>query len=134
MEARGGILSQTAIPGYNLIGKLIGANMNTTADQAIPIINAQDYNPRRIVVKNASAPLTLAVGGVYTAASKGGSQLVANTQAYAPLINSSASIDLTLAGLAGSIKQTTQTAFFSLTSTAGSAATADLYMFAEVYA
>ena len=54
-----------------LLGKLIGANMNVTTDQAIPIDlkGATKYLVDSIVVVNASTNLTLAVGGVYNATS-----------------------------------------------------------------
>src|SRR5262245_14863605 len=54
----------------NVIGLVKGANFNTTSDNTIPI-NAARYVIRKIVVTNTSASLTTAVGGVYTATSKG---------------------------------------------------------------
>ena len=59
-----------------LLGQLIGANMNATSDQAISI-NAQSYRISRIVVTNASLNMTNADGGVYPAATKGGTAIVA---------------------------------------------------------
>jgi len=52
-----------------LLGKLIGANMNVTTDQAIPItrIGTQKYLITKIFVTNASTSLTAADGGIYTA-------------------------------------------------------------------
>ena len=64
--------------GGILLGKLIGANMNSTADQQITMFsNPSKFILRRIVVTNASISLSTAAGGVYTAASKGGTAVVA---------------------------------------------------------
>ena len=83
--------------GGILLGKLIGANMNSTADQQITMFsNPSKFILRRIVVTNASVSLTTAAGGVYTAASKGGTAVVAAAQAYSSLTASTLFLDLTL--------------------------------------
>ena len=120
---------------YRMIGSIIGANMNSTADQAItvaaPIGTSRKYIVRRVIVVNASTSLTLAVGGVYSAASKGGSAIVANTQVYTALTAAAKFLDLTLAAIALSDVRTEATLYLSLTTAQGGAATADLYIFAE---
>ena len=84
--------------GGILLGELIGANMNSTGDQQIVIFSAPaKYIIRRIVATNASISLTTAVGGIYTAVSKGGTAVVANSQAYSTLSASTKFLDLTLA-------------------------------------
>lgn len=112
----------------SLLGVLRAANMNTTADQAISIGVAK-YVVRRIVVTNASANLTLAAGGIYPAASKAGTAIVANTQLYTALTASTKTLDLTLAALTD--VQTAATLYLALTTGQGSAATADLYLFGD---
>lgn len=113
------------------IGKLIGANLNSTADQAIPI-NAAKYNVRRIVVTNVSADISagLAAGGVYTAAAKGGTAIVAAVQVYAALTGATIVLDLTLA--VSGVARVLANLFLSLTVANGSAATADVYVFGDV--
>ena len=110
---------------YRVIGRLIGANMNTTADQAIAI-SATKYLIPRILVTNASTSLTLAAGGFYPAASKGGTPLVAAIQAYSGLTGSTLAIDLTMAGLLTVFTQSTL--YFALTTGQGGAATADIHL------
>ena len=114
-----------------LLGKLIGANMNVTTDQAIPItrIGSQKYIITKIVVTNASTSLTAADGGIYTAASKGGTAIVAAAQVYTALTSATVALDLTLAV---NNTYTLDNLYFSLTGTQGGAATADIYVFGIV--
>lgn len=112
------------------LGFLSGANFNTTADQPISIHSA-GYIVRKIIVANASANLTLAAGGIYTAAAKGGSAIVLAIQAYTALSTATKFLDLTLAAILGSDYQTVGTLFLSLTTGQGSAATADIYIIGD---
>lgn len=120
-----------------LIGRLIGANMNSTADQAFALTNWASLNPVRftkITAKNASVSLTTAAGGIYTAASKGGTAIVANTQAYSALTASSLALDLTIATTPAATVFAKGTApIFSLTTPQGAAASADLYLFGDLF-
>ena len=111
-----------------LLGKLIGANMNVTTDQAIPItrIGTQKYLITKIFVTNASTSLTAADGGIYTATSKGGTAIVAAAQVYTALTAATVGLDLTLA-----VNNTyvLDNLYLSLTGAQGGAATADIYVF-----
>lgn len=114
-----------------VLGKLIGANMNTTNDQAITIRNAgSPYVIRRIVATNASLSLSVAQGGLYTAASKGGSGIVGNTQVYAALTSGTKFLDLTLGVITDIL--TGGTLYLSLILAQGSAATCDFYLIGDV--
>lgn len=110
-----------------LLGRLLSANMNATTDQIIPI-NSQKYTVRRILVTNASINLTTAVGGFYTAASKGGTAIVANSQAYSTLSASTKFLDCTLEAILTTDVRTESKLYFSLTTPQGAAATADIYI------
>lgn len=106
--------------------KLIGANMNVTTDQLlVQQFSFSTWEVEKIIVTNASASLALAVGGFYTAASKGGTPIVAATQIFSALTNSTAILNPTLAL---TIRQTVQTVYLSLTTGNGGAATADIYI------
>lgn len=106
--------------------KLISANMNITTDQLlVQQFSFSTWEVEKIIVTNASASLALAVGGFYTAASKGGTPIVAATQIFSALTNSAAILNPTLAL---TIRQTVQTVYLSLTTGNGSAATADIYI------
>lgn len=127
-------MATTTISGEatDQIGRLIGADMNSTADQAIPLhlYGATKYIIEKIVVTNASANLTLAAGGVYSAASKGGTAIVAAIQVYSALTGSSKFVPLTLATLTDVL--TGATIYFALTTAQGSASTADIYVYGRV--
>ena len=116
-----------------LLGRLLGANMNVTTDQAIAMFQpaGMPYRPTRISARNASISLTTAVGGVYPAVSKGGTALVANSQVYSALTAGNINLDLTLA--VGTIVQPAGTPLYlSLTSAQGAAATADFFVYGEL--
>jgi Tfp pilus assembly protein PilV len=120
-------------PAVPLIGRLIGANMNATTDQAIPLFvpATAAYKVAKITVTNASANLTTAVGGFYTATSKGGVALVANTQVYTALSTAGKSLDVTLAAAAAITNAAATPLYLSLTTAQGTAATADVYVFGD---
>lgn len=118
-------------PGLALIGKFSKADFNSTADQRIyldPTITRCRIT--RIVVVGASVSLTTAAGGVYTAAAKGGTALVAAAQAYASLTTPAKVLELTMQNNADAL--TTTSVFLSLTTAQGAAATADVYIYGEV--
>ena len=122
--------------GGILLGKLIGANMNSTADQQITLLdNPSKFILRRIVVTNASISLTTAAGGVYTAASKGGTAVVAAAQAYSSLTTSALFLDLTLSTTSSAsttVKSSIPNLYLSLTTGQGAAATADVYVYGDI--
>lgn len=123
--------SITAVGTEILLGSKIGVNMNSTADQLIPItlIGSKKYRITRIGVTNASISLTTAAGGVYQAASKAGTAIVANTQVYSSLSVATTWLDLTLAI---SRTYTLSNLYFALSTPQGAAATADVYVFGVV--
>lgn len=114
-----------------MLGSLIGANMNVTTDQAIPItrIGSKRYVITRITVTNASTSLTNADGGIYTATSKGGTAVVAAAQVYTALTSSTVALDLTLA-----VNNTYNVSnlYLSLTGAQGGAATADVRVYGYI--
>jgi hypothetical protein len=127
-------------PGVVLGGVLIGANMNSTADQAIQINSpALHYVIESIWVSNASISLTTAQGGFYTGAGKTGTTLVANTQAYSTL--TAAAVDATGSSVAMTLAATgAQTTtldvariYFALTTAQGAAATANIRIYIRPY-
>lgn len=123
-------------------GSLLAANFNSSADQAIYIsVPSATYAIDSIAISNPSVSLDTAVGGFYTAASKGGVAVVANTQAYSTLTTNDANttgnyMTATLA-TAGSTTmfngyaQANQISvlYLSLTTPQGAAATADVRVY-----
>jgi hypothetical protein len=122
--------------GGILLGKLVSANMNSTADQRIVMFsNPSKFILRRIVVTNASISLTTAAGGVYTAVSKGGVAVVAASQAYSSLTTSALFLDLTLSATSSAsttVKSSIPNLYLSLTTAQGTAATADVYVYGDI--
>ena len=110
---------------YMVLGKLLGANFNVTTDQAIPMLYGHAV-VADIIVTNASTSLTTAAGGFYTAASKGGTAIVAAGQAYSALTGAGVALKCTIA-VAQRVTSAGQI-FLSLTTGQGSAATADVYV------
>jgi hypothetical protein len=118
----------------NLLGSLIGANFNVTTDQQVLLIGlAGRWRITRISVTDTSvAGMATAAGGFYTAVSKGGTAIVAAAQVYTGLINTSTSLDLTLAVPNLNFVSSTPL-YFSLTTPQGVAATADIYVFGDTF-
>jgi len=117
------------------LGRLIGANMNVTTDQAIAmdVPVGQSFRVTKVSVLNASVSLTTAAGGLYSAASKGGDAIVAAAQAYTALTTSGLVLDLTIATTPGKTQYSGSSLFFSLTTGQGAPATADIYVYGDVY-
>lgn len=124
LRSRQAIVNAQAMP-VRMIGRLIGANMNTTADQAITLM-AGTWKIEGIYVTTASTSLTTAAGGFYTAATKGGTEIVAAAQAYSTLTASTTVLGCTMAATP---TVSNNTIYLSLTTGQGSAATADVFVF-----
>lgn len=125
------------VGSHRLLGYLQSANMNVTTDQPFIMLpnaganSGQQYVPDEIIVTNASISLTTAAGGVYTAASKSGTAIVASAQAYSGLTTSTLVLRLTIAaaGLTDLQAGSAIAPILSLTTAQGAAATADFYLF-----
>ena len=121
------------LPQYTgVIGRLLGANMNVTTDQPIPLFvsSTQLYRVQKITVTNASTSLTTAAGGVYDAASKGGNAIVAAAQVYTALTTTFKALDLTIAL---NLREPAATLLYlALTTAQGAAATADVYVYGDI--
>ncbi len=128
-----GLFNPTAIPAFlpneqRVLASLRGANFNVTTDQAFVIpAGITKFLITGINVTNASLSLTLAAGGVYTVAAKGGTVLVLAAQLYSALSASTILLPLTLVAVANTTALTAAP-FFSLTTAQGAAATADIYL------
>lgn len=124
-------LPAAAAPGQvALIGTLIGANFNTTADQAIAINPAvTKFRVSEIDVTGCSTSLTLAAGGFYSAASKGGTAIVAAAQVYSALTGSTLVANPTVSATGGGTAWTLSTIYFALTTAQGGAATCNIAIY-----
>lgn len=119
----GGAPSPVGVSG--VLFKLVGANMNSVADQQFVKQGVfADYMITGILVTNASLSLTLAAGGVYSAAAKGGTAIVAAAQVYSALTAAA----LTLLATIANTNKRAETPYLALTVAQGAAATADLYI------
>jgi hypothetical protein len=119
----------------SIIGRLIAANFNITTDQpfVMDIPATARFRVTKITAENTSvAGMSTAAGGVYPAATKGGTALVAAGQVYTGLTNAATALDLTLA-TANAIQAAGTIPRLSLTTGQGAPATADLYLYGDVY-
>ena len=123
-----------------VLAQLLGANFNTTDDQAITLPDTiTKFCLTRIIATNASLSLTTAVGGFYPTVSKGGTSLVANTQVYSGLTAAASLLNPTLTSFANTTAFTASnltnfSIYFALTTGQGAAATADIYLFGLILA
>lgn len=122
-------VTSTATNTVRVLCSIRAANFNTTADQACTIpASITAWAPTQILVTNCSGTMTLVAGGIYPAASKGGTPLVAAAQAYSALTTSAFVLVTTLAAGIATNRYTINTVYLSLTTGAGSAATCDFYV------
>ena len=71
--------SVTSNQAIRLLGVATGVSLSQTGDQAvIPVINTTNYSVSNVIFTNASASLSSADAGVWTAPSKAGNNIVAN--------------------------------------------------------
>ena len=125
--------------GYGNIGHLAigkGIKMSSTADQPMAVCTAgfpANLQITSIYVFNCSATPATTVGGIYTAASKGGTAIVAATQTYTALTTTTSMQSLTInagnlaAGTALASPTNAAPWYVSIT-TAGPAVTCDFYI------
>jgi len=100
-----------------------GIDFNVTTDNAMPIrVKAASYAITQIRVYNSTRQLATAAGGIYTAATKGGTAVVAAAQTYATITGANQGMFLTLSP-AGNQNLTAQTLYLNLTTAEGAAAT-----------
>lgn len=122
----------------DLLAVLSSANFNPsvggggTDQQIIPNFNGK-YRPKRIVALNTSvAGMSTAQGGIYTGAGRTGTTLVAAGQAYTGLANALTALELTLANPNVVLPAGTPM-YLNLSVAQGATATADLYVFGDLY-
>jgi CubicO group peptidase (beta-lactamase class C family) len=116
-----------------LIGRLLNANMNSTADQAISLWQGQAFRVTKITVTSATAALTTAAGGIYTGGSKTGTALVAASQVYSALSAGNIALEPTIDATGGALFfGAAQGLYLSLTTAQGAAATADIFIYGDV--
>lgn len=124
--------------GEVLIYKITGADMQSTTDQAMTKMASfnKAQATRFVAVAKTGTSTGAATGGVYTAASKAGSAIIAASQSWAT--DSTASLVTTAAGsiiAAGSVVGkflSTGTAIFSLAVGSATPATADIMIYGVV--
>lgn len=119
--------------GPQLLFAVFDADMQSTADRIFEKrFRGSGYliTDVRAVRKSGGTSVACA-GGIYTAASKGGTALVAAAQSWVTLTGSGKSVRATVASAAETDFQTA-TPFFSLTTGSTAAATADIYIYGYV--
>jgi hypothetical protein len=115
----------------DILGRALTVNFNSTADQLIALPTYR-FRPKRIVVTNASVSLSTAAGGVYTGTGKTGTVIVAAAQVYSALTTALLALELTL-NVPNNVIAANTSLYLSLTTPQGVAATADVYVYGDVY-
>jgi len=115
-------------PANLFVVKLAGANLNSNTDQAIAGFPAK-YLIMDVVATNCSGSASTAVGGIYTAGSKGGNQVIYSGQGYSSLTGSTSLLKCDFASGALETIYTSSQLYFSLTTPQGAAMTADIYVY-----
>ena len=122
-----------------LIGVVLGANVNqTNTDIPVPLILLPGCNfiISGISINNASTSLTTATYGVFSAAAAGGVTIVTAAAVLSGLTVATSNVNSTLAATATTtvFNQTTlsNTLYFRVGTAQGSAATCDIYVWADV--
>lgn len=120
----------------SFIGRILNADMNATTDQSFVLVNSTlPYRITRISLANTGGVnLTTAAGGIYPSASKAGTAIVANSQAYTTATGATIVFDLTVvSGQQNVLRAAGFVPIFSLTTAQGAAALADLYLFGDFF-
>jgi hypothetical protein len=117
-----------------LIGKLVGANMNVTTDQPIPLFvpAGATYGITKIWGSNAQISMTTAVGGIYTLGAKAGTVIVLATQPFSAFTGPTVYAALTVVAAQLALTQTANPLYLSLTTGQGAAGTMDINVFGDV--
>lgn len=113
-------------------------DMNITTDQILTINYPPGYTKlliQSIKAYNPSISLTTAVGGIYTAAAKGGVEVVAATQVYSALTTNAVEtagdqVNLAIVAPFAASYITRTVLYFSLTTAQGAAATMNIHIYA----
>lgn len=106
-----------------------GLALNSTADQVLTKNGTfSKFAITGIWVVNASGIPVLAAGGLYTAASKGGTNLVGVGQLYTGLADATTIVPLTLVAGIVTTALTAAALYFALSVANGAAVTVDLYV------
>lgn len=89
--------------------------------------------PTRVIVKRVSGAFSGAcAGGIYTAAAKGGTAIVAATQSYASLTGAGTMTTATLATVTTTDVMSAIALFLNLTDNNGAALVADVFVYGQV--
>jgi hypothetical protein len=121
------------VAGQRVLATLFNADFNSTNDQPLVVQSAvQVFQLTGLIITNATRSLTAAIGGFYSAASKGGSAIVSAGQVYTVLTGPNLLMQATLTTFANSARfsaalLTANQIFFSLSTPQGVVANADIY-------
>jgi hypothetical protein len=125
------------VAGLTLLGRIVGANMNSTSDQPFTMFvdTKKYYVPSYLIVKDCSAALTAAQGAVYDQAAKAGNKLFGTTTTpYTACtgVGTAQPVAATTAGTQVVDGISANPPILSLTTAQGAAATANVYLYGYV--
>lgn len=128
--------------GVQLLGTLLGANLNSTVDQPIALTNTGSiFMVTDVVFTNASVNVTTATqGGIFTAASRGGTTVASTKPAFTEYLQNLTTstkaitfLTTTLGMWTGATPQTVgNNLFFNLLTPQGSGCTVDIRIYGYI--
>lgn len=129
-------LPSSPIPASNTQQLLFAGrslDFQSTADQALAkLFQGTNFVVTKIIAnRKTGAGSVVCAGGIYTAASKGGSAVIAATQSWVTLASGKI-VDATLAALTGTDVQSASALYLSLTTGSTAAVTADIFVYGVV--
>lgn len=132
LAAQAAVIPET-MKGMQLLFIIRAADMHITTDQQFTkVFSGTLYKPTHIFGKRVSGGASVAcLGGVYTAASKGGDALVASTQSWINLTADKKIVNASLAALVDTDLHT-ETPYLALSTGSTAACGADIYIFGVV--
>lgn len=135
LALRGAGCEQVGVAGaLTMLARLLNANMNVTTDQALTTFTgSMPFRITKVTAKNASVSLTTAQGGIYTAAAKGGTAIMATTAVFTTATGPTLAADIAIVATPGNTIWPAGTPLIlSLTTAQGAAATCDLFVFGDL--
>ena len=114
-------------PPVRLIGRLYAADMTSSGDQLITL-PLGSWIVTQVYAAKGSVSMTTAVGGVYVGAGTGGTQIVANSQAYSGLTGASTDVVTCTMNATPTVAGGTDVLNFCLT-TPQASGTADVFVY-----
>jgi hypothetical protein len=123
-----GLPTEKVLPRYGLLGSRMNVDLNAGGTDSTIAMDSARYRIDKIILDNATANITTATAGVFTAGGGGGTTVVTSA-ALAALTATTKFMDMTLAGGVTSDVLTDATLYFRVGTPQGGAALVNVWIF-----